>query len=71
MKVIYQFKIMNEQELEDWKACQYRMKEEGFHYCFKHYSNWDEIKDNEFHKLRNQYLESANKLEQYVNSKVK
>lgn len=56
--------------LDDFESVQYRMEEEGFDYCFRHYSNWEEIKDMEFHKLREQYLEIASKLENYVNNKV-
>jgi len=43
-----------------------RIQEEGFHYCFKHYSSFDEIEDNEFHKLRKYYLQYANLLETYL-----
>ena len=56
-------------DIEDWQFVQYRMKEEGFHYCFKHYSNFNEIKDVEFHKLRLKYLKSAELLENYINKK--
>jgi len=60
---------MTEDELEDWKAARYRMNEEGFHYCFTYYSSFNEIKDAEFHKLRLQYLKSAELLEEYINKK--
>ena len=56
--------------LEDYQMVKYRMKAEGFHYCFKHYSSFKEIEDEEFHKLRLKYLKSAKKLEEYVNNKV-
>ena len=49
---------MTEEELEDWQMVQYRMDVEGIEYCFKHYSSFKEIKDDEFHKLRLQLLES-------------
>ena len=58
-----------EEEKENFAACGYRMRNEGFHYCFEGYSNWEEIKDEEFHKLRLNYLKSAEKLEDYVNKK--
>lgn len=61
---------MNEEEKEIWESCKYRMSEEGFHYCFDGYSNWEEIKDNEFHKLRENYLNAAKILEDYINKKV-
>ncbi len=39
---------------------------EGFDYAFRHYSSFDKIKDKEFHKLRQAYVEAANKLEEYI-----
>ena len=62
---------MTEEERENWERLNYRMDEEGFHYCFNGYSNWEEIKDEEFHRLRKQYLKSAEDLEEYVKSKLK
>lgn len=43
-----------------------RMELEGFDYCFRNYSDWDEIKDEEFHKLREAYIAAADMLEFYV-----
>lgn len=57
-------------EKEIWESCQYRMNEEGFDYCFDGYSKWDEIKDENFHKLRESYLESAKNLKEYINKKA-
>ena len=48
---------MTYDELEIWQSVQYRMDEEGFDYCFESYSNWDEIKDEEFHRLRLGFLQ--------------
>jgi hypothetical protein len=45
------------------------MRDEGFHYCFKHFSSFEEIEDEEFHKLRKQYLEAAELLEKYIQNK--
>lgn len=56
--------------LEDWKNVDYRIHNEGFHYAFKYYSNFEEIEDETFHKLRLNYLESAKLLEDYVNNKI-
>lgn len=56
--------------LEDFYYVRCKMDDEGFHYCFKHYSTFPEINDDEFHKLRKNYLESAKKLEDYVNEKA-
>ena len=44
--------------------------DEGFDYCFRFYSNFSDIKDEKFQKLREKYEKIANELEQYVNSKI-
>lgn len=62
---------MTEEEKDNFKCCEYRMKEEGFHYCFEGYSDFKEIEDEEFHKLRLEYLSSAKSLENYVKEKAK
>lgn len=59
----------NEKEKENWKNLQYRIKAEGFHYCFDGYSSWKEIEDEEFHQLRLNYLKAAKLLEEYINNK--
>jgi len=56
--------------LEDFADLRSRMNQEGFHYCFKHYSNFNEIEDQEFHKLRKDYLSAAEKLEKYIFDKA-
>lgn len=61
---------MTHEEYENWENVQYRMENEGFHYCFKHYSRFEEIQDENFHKLREMYLAAAKRLEDYVNDKV-
>jgi hypothetical protein len=61
---------MTYDELEIWQSVQYRMDEEGFDYCFESYSNWDEIKDEEFHRLRLEFLKSMKELREYINNKV-
>jgi len=61
---------MTEEELEDWQMVQYRMDNEGIDYCFEHYSSFEEIKDEEFHKLRLEFLESMKKIREYVNNKI-
>jgi hypothetical protein len=63
-------KIMTEEELEDWQAVYYRMDNEGIDYCFEHYSSFEEIKDEEFHKLRLEFLESMRKIREYVKDKI-
>lgn len=61
---------MTLEELEDWQMVQYRMDDEGIDYCFEHYSSFEEIKDEEFHKLRLEFLESMKKIREYVNNKI-
>ena len=59
-----------ENQLEEIEMVRYRMEEEGFHYCFKHYSSFEDVDDDEFHRLRNKYLEVSKDLEKYVHSKI-
>lgn len=61
---------MTYEEMENWENVSYRMREEGFHYCFKHYSSFSEISDEKFHQLRLAYLKSANELEKYISEKL-
>lgn len=60
---------MNYELIENFENLLIRMNQEGFHYCFKHYSNFKEIKDEKFHQLREEYLKSADNLENYIKSK--
>ena len=41
--------------------------EEGFDYTFLEYSDFEEIEDEEFHKLRKNYIRAANKLRDFFN----
>lgn len=59
-----------EDDLELWESVQYRMDEEGFDYCFESYSHWDEIKDEEFHRLRKEFLRTMEELRNYIDNKV-
>ena len=59
-----------EEQLENLIHVKIRMRQEGFHYCFKHYSRFEEVEDERFHELRKQYLESADMLEKYIDSKI-
>ena len=61
---------MTHQELEDWEMVSYRMEAEGFHYCFRSYSGFGEIKDEKFHELRKAYLSISSELEKYIKDKV-
>lgn len=60
---------MNYDLIEQFEFLISKMKNEGFHYCFKHYSTFKEIEDREFHNLRMKYLECAEDLEKYVYKK--
>ena len=59
-----------EEELDDFRAVQYRMNNEGIDYCFEHYSSFTEIEDEEFHKLRQEFLDSMKKIREYVDNKI-
>ena len=59
-----------ENQLEEIEMVRYRMEEEGFHYCFKHYSSFEDVDDDEFHRLRKKYLEVSEDLENYVHTKI-
>ena len=59
-----------EEDLDNFKAVEYRMGDEGMDYCFEHYSSFEEIEDEEFHKLRNELLESMKKIRSYVENKI-
>lgn len=54
---------MNYEEMDDVRS---RADQEGFDYCFTGYSDFKEIKDEEFHKLRVAYVEAAEKLKKYL-----
>ena len=54
------------QELEDLTYLKAKMRDEGFDYCFRHYSSFEEIKDEKFHELRLKYIQIAEELENYV-----
>ena len=60
---------MTTEEKEEWEYVYIKMINEGFHYCFKHYSSFEDIKDEEFHRLRTNYLQSAIDLEEYIKNK--
>ena len=43
-----------------------RIDNEGFDYVFVHYSNFEFIKDKEFHELRKKFLEARENLANYI-----
>jgi hypothetical protein len=59
-----------EEDLDKFNDVKYRMNNEGIDYCFENYSSFEEIEDEEFHKLRLEFLDSMKKIRQYVDNKV-
>ena len=57
-------------ELDQWTSVQYRMDDEGMEYCFRSYSTWEDIKDEEFHILRNKLIELMDQMEKFVEDKI-
>ena len=43
-----------------------RIDHEGFDYCFVHYSDFKNIKDERFHKLRDAFVTARQKLADYI-----
>jgi hypothetical protein len=54
---------MNGKEL---KRIQERIDQEDFHYAFHHYSSFEEVKDEEFHQLREAYIRATQQLADYL-----
>lgn len=54
---------MTEDEKHYVQEC---IENEDFDYAFKYYSDFNKIKDNEFHKLRIEYLEARKALTEYI-----
>lgn len=59
-----------EKELENWKQLDYRLNNEGMDYALRHYSDWKEIKDKEFRKLKKKYLQVTDRLIELVAEKI-
>ena len=43
-----------------------KIENEGFHYAFIHYSNYEDIKDKKFHELRSAYIDAVKNLSEYL-----
>lgn len=54
---------MTKTEREDVRST---IENEGFDYAFEGYSDFPEIKDEEFHRLRKAYLAARKSLEDYI-----
>jgi hypothetical protein len=59
-----------EDDLDNFRSVHYRMRNEGIEYCFEHYSSFEDIEDEEFHKLRKEFLESMKNIRSYVENKI-
>lgn len=57
-------------ELDKWEMVRYRMDDEGMEYCFRHYSSFSEIKDEEFHSKRRKLLNLMVEMEQLVADRI-
>ena len=58
------------EELENWQNVRYRMGDEGIEYCFKSYSLFGEIKDEEFHLKRKKLIGLMVEMEDYIQQKI-
>jgi hypothetical protein len=57
-------------ELDQWKMVRYRIEDEGMEYCFRHYSSFSDIEDEEFHRLRLNLIQLMDQMEQFVENKI-
>jgi hypothetical protein len=58
------------EQLDNFQYVLAKMRDEGFDYCFRHYSSFEEVEDEKFHSLRESYVKIAEELEEYVESKI-
>jgi hypothetical protein len=63
-------KLKLEEQLDAWNDLKYRLLNEGVDYALEHYSDWKEIKDEEFHKLRDTFLETLHKINELIERKI-
>ncbi len=56
----------NRDQQEAIESLLFKIEDEGFDYCFDGYSNWNEIEDKEFHRLRIKYLATKKELVEYI-----
>ena len=57
-------------ELDKWEMVRYRMDDGGVEYCFRYYSSFSEIKDEEFHSKRRKLLNLMVEMEQLVADRI-
>lgn len=53
---------------EDVKYLIYEVENDGLHYAIADKSSWKQIKDKEFHKLREQYITAAVAMQDKIDS---
>ena len=61
---------LNSMKIKDRKYVVQTIEQEGFEYVFMNYSNFEDIEDEEFHKLINEYKNSAKNLANYIGYKL-
>jgi hypothetical protein len=44
----------------------WKIESEGFDYAFRYYSNFEEVEDPDFHRLRRAYVAAAQALDDYI-----
>ena len=44
----------------------WKIEEDGLDYALRYYYNWQEIDDEDFHFLRNEYVKISKQLELYI-----
>ena len=59
-----------EEELEKYQNVIYRIESEGVGYTFKRYSTFEEIEDEEFHKLRNYLIQHIDLMDYYLKKRI-
>ena len=57
-------------DLEKYQKVVYRIKNEGVGYTFKNYSTFEEIEDEEFHKLRKYLIQHIDLMDLYLKKKI-
>ena len=59
-------KNFTEEEKYEWSLLFSKIESEGFGYCFVDYSNWEDIKNKKFQKLKDDYLKAHTALESFI-----
>jgi len=59
-----------EEELEKYQNVIYRIESEGVGYTFKRYSTFEEIEDEEFHKLRKYLIQHIDLMDFYLKKRI-